>query len=159
MNKFFSIATETAMKTRNMDWPLSLCGYGGPPFVAIQFFPRYLGLVSITFLLLRFSLCLLSSAFQVFSVISLCIYAHFFDCLVKLFTALIACLMFQNASFVNLLENLLRPTRALCLLSLCVGLDVVWEFGWIIFLQKCHWYCFYTTLNRVVRFSLLSCFS
>ena len=166
MNKFFSIATETAMKTRNMDWPLSLCGYGGPPFVAIQFFPRYLGLVLILFLLLRFSLCLLSSAFQVFSVISLCIYAHLFDCLVKLFTKLIACLMFQNASFViqnasfvNLLENLLRPTRALCLLSLCVGLDVVWEFGWIIFLQKCHWYCFYTTLNRAVRFSLLSCFS
>ena len=159
MNKFLSIATETAMKTRNMDWPLSLCGYGGPSFVAIQFFPRYLGLVLILFLLLRFSLCLLSSAFQVFSVISLCIYAHLFDCLVKLFTELIRCLMFQNASFVNLLENLLRPTGALCLLSLCVGLDVVWEFGWTIFLQKCHWYCFYTTLNRAVRFSLLSCFS
>ena len=133
VNKFFSIATETAMRTRNMDRPLSLCGYGGPPFVAIHFFPRYLGLVLITFLLLRFSLCLLSSAFQVFSVISLCIYAHFFDCLVKLFTALIACLMFQNASFVNLLENLLRPTRALCLLSLCVGRDVVWEFDGLFF--------------------------
>ena len=136
VNKYFSIAPETAMNPKNMDWPLSLCGYGGPPFVAIQFFPRYLGLVLITFLLLRFSLCLLSSAFQVFSVISLCIYAHFFDCLVKLFTELIACLMFQNASFVNLLENPLRPTRALCLLSLYVAPDVVWEFGWIIFPQK-----------------------
>ena len=67
--------------------------------------------------------------------------------------------MFQNASFVSLLEILLSPIRALCLLTLCVGLDVVWEFRWIIFLQKSHWYCFYTTLNRVVRFSLLSCFS
>ena len=136
VNKFFSIATETAMKTRNMDWPLSLCGYGGPPFVAIQFFPRYLRLLLITFLLLRFSLCLLSSAFQVFSVISLCIFAHFFNCLVKLFTELIRCLMFQNASFVHLLEIPLSPIRALCPLTLCVGLDVAWEFGWIIFLQK-----------------------
>ena len=136
VNKYFSIAPETAMNPKNMDWPFSLCGYGGPPFVAIQFFPRYLRLVLVTFLLLRFSLCLLSPAFQVFSVISLCIYAHFFNCLVKLFTELIGCLMFQNASFVNLLEIPLSPTRALCLLSLCVGPDVVWEFGWIIFLQK-----------------------
>ena len=147
------------MKTRNVDWPLSLCGYGGPPFVAIQFFPRYLRLVWITCFLLRFSLCLFPSAFQVFSVISLCIYAHFFNCLVKLFTELIGCLMFQNASFVNLFEFPLSPTRALCLLSSCVGLDAAWEFGWIIFPQKCHWYCFYTTLNRVFRISLLSCFS
>ena len=134
VNKFFFIATETAMKTRNMDWPLSSCGYGGPPFVAIQFFPRYLRLVLITCFLLRFSLCLFS-AFQVFSVISLCIFVHFFNCLVKLFTELIRCLMFQNASFVHQLEIPLSPIRALCLLTLCVGLDVVWEFGWN-FLQK-----------------------
>ena len=135
VNKFFSIAPETARKTRNMDWPLSLCGYGGPHFVAIQFFPRYLRLVLITCLLLRFSLCLFS-AFQVFSVNSLCIFSHFFNCLVKIFTELIRFLMFQNASFVHVLEIPLSPIRALCLLTLCVGLDVVWEFGWIIFLQK-----------------------
>ena len=73
VKKFFSIAPETAMKTRNVDWPLSLCGYGGPPFVAIQFFPRYLRLLLITCFLLCFSLCLFSSGFQVFSVIPLCI--------------------------------------------------------------------------------------
>ena len=136
VNKHFSIAPETAMNPKKKDWPLSLCGYGSPPFVAIQFFPRYLRLVLITYFLLRFSLCHLSSAFQVFSVISLSIYAHLFNCLVKLFTELIGCLMFQNASFVHLLEIPLSTTRALCLLSLCVGPDVVWEFGWIIFLQK-----------------------
>ena len=50
----------------------------------------------ITCFLLCFSLYLFSSAFQVFSVIPLCIYAHFFNCLVKLFAELIECLCFKT---------------------------------------------------------------
>ena len=44
--------------------------------------------------------------------------------------------MFQNDSFVDLLEVDLSPIRALCLLTLFVELDLVWELGWKISLQK-----------------------
>ena len=38
VKKFLSIAPETPMQTRNMEWPIAMCGYGAPLFVGIQFF-------------------------------------------------------------------------------------------------------------------------
>ena len=38
VNNCLSIAPETPMQTRNMEWPIAMCGYGAPLFVGIQFF-------------------------------------------------------------------------------------------------------------------------
>ena len=116
----------------------------------------------ITCFLLCFSLYLFSSAFQVFSVIPLCIYAHFFNCLVKLFAELIECLCFKT--LVSLVcWKFLSAQYEHYVFWLCVFVCRPWRCMGIsmdfFFSKKCHWYCFYTTLNRAVRFSRLSCFS
>ena len=37
-NNCLSIAPQTPMQTRNMEWPIAMCVYGAPLFVGIQFF-------------------------------------------------------------------------------------------------------------------------